>query len=192
MRKIFLVAMVFTSFSGAMRSYGSDIHDIVAIASKGDETWFLTDGDGAVVFNKKSYRWNKKTAEHVSFKMWNRFHRKELHGYFINLDANGYWYYSDGKILNLDINYNLKKEYCLTNDCKNFDVSNGFLYDDGDFIWAVFSAEPNKIYGINKSTGNKYAYRCHNSFFESAKEVGKGIAAVFLMPFLLLKGGIHE
>ena len=195
MRRYFsLFTLAVFLFSGVVRSYGSETINITTIASKGDETWFLTNGYGAVAFNKKTCKWNRKPGFDHPFEIFQTYYSKESHGYYINNDVDGYWYYLNGKILNFDRDFKLKKEYCLSDDCKSFEADGVIcLYNDGEFIWVVFGSEPYKTYGVNKSTGSKYDYTFHQPFLESAKDVGRGIAAVIFLPFILLfHGGMRE
>lgn len=110
--------------------------------------------------------------------------------HFITYDQEGYWFYSNGKIFNFGDDYKLKKEL---NIIENFEYRNPEVYDevngyyvDDDIIWFVFKPDYNKIYGINKTTGERYNYTIHLSPAAALKQTGKSIGEILLLPGLMI------
>lgn len=104
--------------------------------------------------------------------------------YLIDYDSDGYWYYSNGEILNFDRNCKLKKKCSLS---KNGEKTIGYeisgCYDDGEFIWI---ASTGKVYGINKATGDEYDYKLNPSPSEFLKGIGKGVVGAILAPLYII------
>ena len=111
--------------------------------------------------------------------------------HFVNFDKYGFWYYSNGRILNFGKDYKLKKEYCLSKNCEGHKIKGVYnevseIYDDGEFIWVVFNAEPDRVYGIEKATGKKLNYNIHHSVSGAAKEIGIDARVIIFWPILWL------